>query len=126
MKMIGFTLLVIPLVLLLSSCQTADKAETTPLAESMKGYELYSWQEGNQWRLSLLVGTNREKSLNEIRSNDNTLPDIDTLISTLEKVPSGQYITWSSRETLSFPPDSIIKQIEKICEENGLILSIVK
>jgi len=126
MKTIVSTLLAIPLVLLLSSCQAAAHPEATPLAESMKGYELYSWQEGNQWRFSLLVGTNREKSLDEIKSQDNILPDIDSLISTLEKVPSGQYVTWSLRETLSLPPDSMIKQVEEICKDKGLILNVAK
>jgi hypothetical protein len=34
----------------------------------MKGYELYSWQQDGQWVFSLLVGTNREKTLDEIQS----------------------------------------------------------
>ena len=70
----------------------------------MKGYELYSWQDGGQWKFSLLVGTNREK--------------------TLEEIPAGQYITWSSRETLSFPPDDIVQQVEQTCKDEGLILSV--
>ncbi len=92
----------------------------------MKGYELYSWQDNNQWKFSLLAGTNREKTLEEIKSIDTVLSDIDALISTLGHVPSGQYITWSSRESLPLPPDSIIKQVGKTCQEKGLILNIVK
>jgi hypothetical protein len=126
MKTIASSLLVTLLALSLSSCQGAAQPEATQLANSTKGYELYSWQEGDQWRFSLLVGTNREKSLDEIKSTDNILPDLDTLISTLEKIPSGQYVTWSSRETLSFPPDRIIKQVEEVCKDKGLILNIAK
>lgn len=126
MKTIRSFLLVIPLVLLLSSCRAAAQPDATQLPESMKGYELYSWQDGNQWHFSMLVGTNREKTLDEIKANDTRLPDVDALISVLKKVPSGQYITWSSRETLSFPPDSIIKQIEQTCTDKGLILNIAK
>jgi len=92
----------------------------------MKGYELYSWQEDNQWDFSLLVGTNREKTLDEIKSVDTVLLDVDALISTLEKVPPGQYVTWSSKETLSFPPDNIIKQVEQVCKDKELILTIVR
>jgi hypothetical protein len=73
---------------LLAGCGAASSA--TPFAESMKGYELYSWQDGNTWKFSLLTGTNREKSLDE--------------------------------ETLSFPPQDIVEQVEKVCEELGLIL----
>lgn len=92
----------------------------------MKGYELYSWQDSSQWRFSLLVGTNREKTLDEIKSTDTVLLDVDALISALEKVPSGQYITWLSKETLSFPPDDIIKKVEQVCKDKGLILNITK
>ena len=126
MKTILCFLFFVPLGLLLSSCGVTAQPDATQLPESMKGYELYSWQEGNHWVFSLLVGTNREKTLDEIKSIDAILPDVDALILMLEKVPSGQYVTWSSRETFSFPPDNIIKQIEKICKEKGLILNIAK
>ncbi|HSJ86545.1 MAG TPA: hypothetical protein VK909_04990 [Anaerolineales bacterium] len=119
-------LFLIALGLLFSSCRTAARPDATPLAESMKGYELYSWQEANQWDFSLLVGTNREKTLDEIKSVDTVLLDVDALLSTLEKVPPGQYITWSSKETLSFPPDNIIKQVEQVCKDKGLILTIAR
>jgi len=98
----------------------------TPMAESMKGYELYSWQDGSQWKFSVLVGTNREKTLDEIKSPDTVLLGVEALKSVLEKVPSGQYITWSSRETPSFPPDDIIKQVEQVCKDKGLLLNIAK
>ena len=126
MKTILPFLLLIPLGLYLSGCGTAARPESTPLPESLKGYELYSWQESHQWVFSLLIGTNREKTLDEIKSMDTVLPDVDSLKSMLDKVPSGQSITWSSRETLSFPPDNILQQVEKICKEKGLILTIAK
>jgi hypothetical protein len=118
--------LVIPLAWLFSSCGTATQPDATQFPESMKGYELYSWQEGKQWKFSLLVGTNREKTLDEIKSIDTVLPDVEALLSTLQKIPSGQSVTWSSKETLSFPPDNIIKQVKQISKDKGLILNIVK
>ena len=90
----------------------------------MKGYELYSWQEGSQWKFSLLVGTNREKTLEEIKSADILLSSVDELESVLETIPSGQFITWSARETLSFPPEDILNRVEQTCEDHGLILNI--
>jgi hypothetical protein len=108
---------------LLAGCAAASSASpATPFAESMKGYELYSWQDGHTWRFSLLTGTNREKSLDEIKSADVVLSDVEALEAALQQMPSGQYITWSSKETLSFPPQDIIEQVEKTCEEQGLIL----
>ena len=124
MKTIRTLLFVILLGSLLSGCGTATQPTATPFAESMKGYELYSWQEDGQWKFSVLVGTNREKSLDEIKSTDVALSGVDALTATLEKIPAGQYITWSARETLSFPPDDIRSQVEQVCKDRGLILNI--
>lgn len=123
MKIIQLFLFVLLLGSLLSGCGAAQRT-MTPFPESMKGYELYSWQEGGQWKFSLLVGTNREKTLEEIKSADVVLAGVDALTSTLEKIPAGQSITWSSRETLSFPPNEIRSQVEQICKEKGLLLNI--
>ena len=126
MKVIRSALFATLLGLLLSGCGSAAQPAATQLAESMKGYELYSWQEGSQWNFSLLVGTNREKTLTEIKSADGILPGMDALRSTLEKIPAGQYVTWSLRENLSFPPDDIIQQVEQVCKDQDLILNIGK
>jgi hypothetical protein len=124
MKTIRTLIFAILLGSLLSGCGTASQPAATPLGESMKGYELYSWQDGNQWKFSLLVGTNREKTLDEIKSSDVVLSSVDELKSALEKVPAGQYIAWSSKEMLSLPPADILKQVEQICKNEGLILAI--
>lgn len=124
MKTIRTLLFAVLLGSLLSGCGTATQPTDTPFAESMKGYELYSWQEGGQWKFSLLIGTNREKTLDEIKSADVVLSGVDALTSTLEKIPTGQYITWSSKETLSFPPEDIRSQVEQVCKDKGLILNI--
>jgi hypothetical protein len=109
---------------LISACGSATQPAATPLGESMKGYELYSWQDGNQWKFSILVGTNREKSTEEIKSAEVVLFSVDALQSKLEEIPAGQYITWSSKESLSLPPQDIIQQVEQTCKDQGLILTI--
>jgi uncharacterized protein YceK len=126
MKTIQSLLFAILLGLLLAGCGTAVQPTATQRAESMKGYELYSWQDGSQWKFSLLIGTNREKTLDEIKSADTVLIGVDSLKSALEKVSSGQYVTWSSKDTLSFPSDDIIQQVEQICKDEELILNIAK
>lgn len=117
---------VLLLAVLLSSCRTAAQPVATLPAESMKGYELYSWQEDSQWKFSLLIGTNREKTLEEIRASDTTLDGVDALRSTLEGISPGQNITWSVGETLSFPPDNMIQQVEQIARDQGLELNIAR
>jgi hypothetical protein len=123
MKTIQPFLAVLLLGSLLAGCGAASTLPATPFVESMKGYELYSWQDGNTWKFSLLVGTNREKSLEEIKSADVVLSGVDALEAALQQMPGGQSITWSSKELLSFPPHDIIEQVEKVCEDRGLILN---
>ena len=124
MKTVQTFLFVVLSMILLSACAAAAEPAATPFPESMKGYELYSWQDGNQWRFSILIGTNREKTLDEIKSADVTLSSVEELKSTLEQIPAGQYITWSTRETLSFPPEDILKEVEQTCNDKGLLLNI--
>jgi hypothetical protein len=124
MKIVQFFMFVLLFGSLLSGCAAAAQPAATPLGEPIKGYELYSWQDGGQWRFSLLIGTNREKTLEEIKSADVLLAGVDELVSVLAQVPSGQYITWSAKETLSFPPENIIEQVKQTCDDQGLILNI--
>ena len=123
MNVVQYFVLTILVGSLLTGCGSAS-APPTPFPESMKGYELYSWQDGDQWNFSLLVGTNREKTLEEIKAADATLLGVDALTTALEQMPAGQYITWSSRESLTFPPEGIIEQVKQISEDRGLILSL--
>ena len=44
--------------------------EIDKLPHSMKGYELYSWEEDAQWHFTLITGTNRTKTMEEITSNE--------------------------------------------------------
>ncbi len=97
-----------------------------PGAESMKGYELYSWQADGAWYFSVLVGTNREKTLEEIQSPDARLEGVEALRPVLEAMPAGQYVTWTSRDSLAFPPDELLRQVQEICQKRGLELGIVK
>lgn len=43
-----------------------DSTSLTKLPKSMKGYEFYSWKQDNQWHFSLITGTNRIKTKEEI------------------------------------------------------------
>jgi hypothetical protein len=124
MKIVQFFMFVILFGSPLSGCAAATQSVAIPLGESMKGYELYSWQDGGQWRFSLLIGTNREKTVEEIKSAGVLLAGVDELEAVLAQIPSGQYITWSAKETLSFPPENIIEQVKQTCDDQGLILNI--
>jgi hypothetical protein len=114
------------LALFLSGCKTGAQPSATLPAESMKGFELYSWQDGSQWKFSLFTGTNREKTLEEIQSAGSVLDGMEALRSTLEAISPGQTITWSAKGTLSFPPEEILQQVEQICKDQGLTCNIAR
>ena len=143
MKTIHFVLLTSLLAVLVSGCQAAPQAtepalekaaptpESNPLLprpgeKSMKGFELYSWQVGDQWVFALLVGTNREKTLAEIQATDVRLDGLDELQAVLTSIPAGEYVTWLSRDSLAFPPEEIIQQVQEICAKQGLELGIAR
>jgi len=51
--------------------QPVDKLDisTVSFAHSMKGWKLYSWPDGSYWNYSVLIGTNRVKSYEEVTTN---------------------------------------------------------
>ena len=95
-------------------------------AGSMKGYELYSWQDGDQWYFSVLVGTNRNKTPDEIRSPGSAFRSLGALEAALKTIPAGQWVTWLSGNTLAFPSDEVVAQVQQICRDRGLQLNIAK
>ncbi len=105
---------------------TSNPLVPQPGAESMKGYELYSWQKESQWYFSVLIGTNREKTLAEIQAPEARLKGIEELQPLLESIPAGQFVTWLSRAALVFPPEEMVTQVQEICKRQGLELGIVK
>jgi hypothetical protein len=120
----------------LAACKTVSN---TPLPRSMKGYELYSWQDNRQWRFTLITGTNRNKTLEEIISGGQTegadgwvnihVNGVDALKTVLNRLPSGEFVTWNNGHVivgqgpvnpLAFPPEGIINQIEEYANKLGL------
>ena len=121
-----FLLFVFLLGCCLSACAPAPQPTPDLSAGSMKGYELYSWQQSGQWYFSVLIGTNREKTLAEIQSPDNRLEGLDALLPVLKKIPAGQYVSWAARTGLDFPPEPILSQVQQTCRDQGLELTINK
>jgi hypothetical protein len=84
------------------SAMTEDK-----LPHSMKGYELYSWPEDSQWHFTLITGTNRNKTLEEIVSSANIISEdgwvqihvvgVDAIKTVLSRLPQNEFILWLAR-----------------------------
>jgi len=74
------------------------------LPRSMKGYELYSWEEEGQWRFTLITGTNRIKALEEITATEDFISETgwvkiqvvgeDMIKDVLSRLPEGESVFW--------------------------------
>lgn len=104
---------------------------------SMKGWELYSWQHGNDWNYSMLIGTDRLKSYDEVVHNEIVVTGKDSLKLVLDRFPSGETITWlgpgwlascwaSEYKNRSLPPSTIIDEIKQHCIDHRLILVVIE
>ncbi len=95
----------------------APRSAEDPLAASMKGYELYVWDNGGEIWFTLLPGTNREKTPDEIFSGvrSRTEPDgqfaitasgLDALDGQLGRIPHGATLIAT---TLRYPPRAMLE-----------------
>jgi hypothetical protein len=113
----------------LSGCQgLSDMENTATMSQpsAIKGYELYSWQENGVWHFSLVAGTNRLKAFDEISASPSTATSVAELRTYLERLAPGDeivWITWTD-DRLSMPPPAIVAEIEKICRELRLELTV--
>ena len=109
--------------------------DTLSFEHSMKGWELYSWPNGNDWNYSILVGTNRVKSYEEVTGNKIIVTGKDSLKMVLDKFPENENILWIGKEwlsrcwvsdygNLSLPDDKTINEIKEYCTQKKLILNI--
>jgi hypothetical protein len=114
------------------------------LPHSMKGYELYSWSEDSQWHFTLITGTNRNKTLEEIISNEDVISEagwtqihvvgVDEIKAILSKLRQGEEILWLARSraeptppgniNFMLPPELIIDSIKDHAGQYGLDLLI--
>ncbi len=98
----------------MKSLEQAGKLTTTlsatavdKLPHSMKGYELYSWLEDNKWHFTLITGTNRNKTLEEITSIEDIISEnewvrihvvgVDAIKTVLSRFPQNEEILWLAR-----------------------------
>jgi stage III sporulation protein SpoIIIAA len=106
------------LFILLGGCIGFDDSEKHPV--SMKGYELYSWQIENEWYFSLIEGTNRLKTYEEVTSEEVTIKGIIALNKEIARLPKGDTVFFNrnlEHPDLQLPPESIIQDIKTYCNE---------
>lgn len=121
------------IALLLIACQLAPldstaspaptAAATFERAEQLefKGIELYSWQaETGEWVYSILPGTNRNKTIAEVKVQPLSFDEVKAAIS---KLAIGETIFWFNRTAegssgpgfdLAYPPHAVIAELEQV------------
>jgi hypothetical protein len=131
----------------LDSLRQAGKLITVPddpLPHSFKGYEIYSWPQDNQWHFTLIIGTNRDKTWQEIITGNNTVsPDgwvnihvigVDAIKGLICRIPQGDFVIWlpspradltQSPVNFSFPPSAIIDDIKTYAAQCGLDFAVL-
>ena len=113
-------------------------ASIEKLPHSFKGYELYSWSEDSQWHFTLITGTNRLKTIEEITSEGDSISEtgwvrvhvvgVDAIKDVLSRLPEGESIFWcdemhigqSTETDPQLPPEQIADAIEEHAEQCGL------
>ena len=101
---------------------------------SEKGWELYSWFNGKSWNYSILQGTNRFKSLGEVKENKIQVVGEEKLMAVLKKMPKDDNVTWigpvwlenwqTNCGNLELPPYEIKNKIKLFCEKINLRLQV--
>jgi len=114
-----------------------------PLPQSVKGYELYSWLQDDQWNYTLITGTNRDKTAQEIVTagytvNTDGWVNIHVIgLNALEQVigllPAAEFVTWLSGPRSNDPQYAVnfalphaddVAAIKAYADQNGLNLTV--
>jgi hypothetical protein len=114
------------------------------LPHSMKGYELYSWEESNQWQFTLITGTNRNKTLEEITSGEDFISEsgwinihvigAEAIKDALSKLPQDEFVLWlgymreqsdTTSPNIQLPPAQMINDIRDSALRRGLDFQVV-
>jgi hypothetical protein len=128
----------------MDSLQQAEKlihSPVNPLPHAFKGYELYSWQQDDQWNFTLITGTNRNKTIQEIITGNNTVSEdgwvnihivgLDALKGVILTIPENENVIWLSVPSaaefsirFAFPPASAVTEIKTLAAQRGINLNI--
>jgi hypothetical protein len=116
-----------------------------PLPSSLKGYELYSWQTGSNWNFTLITGTNREKSFDELMTSDSqvsesgmvkiTVSGFDSIKQVLLMLPAQTDVLWSGMDLsgqvpegtvyFTYPEKSVRDDLVNFAAKNNIKLEIL-
>jgi len=98
---------------------------------AFKGIEMYSWQtESGDWKYSILAGTNRNKTLEEVQEVSLELPEVKGAI---EGMAVGESLFWiqdvfdtasGQMVTLPLPPKEVRRELQEFARDEQVDLYI--
>ena len=99
---------------------------TGSASQSMKGYELYSWQVQGEWTFALVPGTNRIKTYDELSASEVRVKGLDGIKGELDRLPSGEQVFWSAGRVPNtvLPPGEIVDELVATCRQRGIRLDV--
>lgn len=148
-KVVYFLILLLVICLGTTSCVKTDnnyldlssfdkqRLDTIIFTHSMKGWELYSWQVGLNWKYSLMVGTNSLKTYSNIINNHISVTGEDSLKVLLSRLPYQEEVFWIGKEWIAdimqinfgeiqLPPRSIQIDVKEFCDNHNIKLTIIE
>lgn len=128
----------------LERTQEAVNLSAASLPHSAKGYELYSWPVGDDWHYTLMIGTNRLKTFEEITSDEAivnedgwvkiTVTGTDALKAVVDHLPADEEIFWVVGPEMKqrqggdgrflLPEKSVVDELEHHCQQMGIALRV--
>jgi hypothetical protein len=90
-----------------------------------KGVELYSWRDGRVWMFSLLVGTNRNKTEQEIMAKSVVMTGLKPLKVRLATLAVGESVSWSNPEEkpFAYPSAEVVADLVQFCKGQQIKLN---
>jgi hypothetical protein len=92
-----------------------------------KGVEMYSWRDGRVWKFSLLIGTNRNKSEQEVMAKSATVTGLEQIKARLATLAVGEYVSWSNsglrQKPFAYPSAAVIAELVRFCASKQIELS---
>jgi|WetSurMetagenome_2_1015567.scaffolds.fasta_scaffold109761_2 hypothetical protein len=115
------------------------------LPASMKGYELYSWRQADGWNYTLITGTNRDKTGEEIVTGDDFISEAgwirihvvgeEALDKVISKLNTGASVFWLSfprsgaapliSVNFGLPPEDVIRSVKEYAGNHGIDLAVL-
>lgn len=116
---------------LFSACALEDTHKETmsedaafSLSTSFKGWELYSWKANATWQYSLVEGTNRAKTFEEITGSETIMTGEQALLDKIRTIARGEQIYWNfgNIKGFEYPSESTIEKVQDLCEKRSIKL----